>query len=58
MYYAEIIIKTGLYPLAVALMDDDIREQLHRDMAPCSDIEFLEAYMQAHEAKYGQQFVV
>lgn len=26
-------------------MDDDIREELHRDLAPCTHEEFLRAYI-------------
>lgn len=52
------IIENGLYNAAVNLMDDDLREELHSTMAPCTDEEFLEAYMEAHEAKYGEEFTV
>ena len=55
---AHEIIEAGLYSAAVNLMDDEIREELHRDLAPCSDEEFLEAYMEAHERKYGIPFVI
>jgi hypothetical protein len=41
----------------VALMDDEIRESLH-DQAWESEQEFVDAYCEAHEAKYGQAFVV
>lgn len=30
---------------AAALMDDDLREAIHRDCAPCSDLVFLEEYL-------------
>jgi len=33
----------------VEVMDDEIREKVHRDFAPCSWEEFLEAYLK--EAK-------
>lgn len=33
----------------VEVMDDEIREKVHRDLAPCSREEFLEAYLK--EAK-------
>lgn len=46
------------YAAAEALMDDDIREELHREMAPCSEEEFLEAYYKAHKEKYGEEFRV
>lgn len=55
---ARDIIDAGLYQQAVNLMDDDIREELHRELAPCSDEEFLAAYIRRHEEKYGEQFTV
>ena len=55
---AHEIIEAGLYSAAVNLMDDEIREELHGEIAPCSDEEFLEAYMEAHERKYGIPFVM
>jgi hypothetical protein len=39
-------------------MDDEIREGLHMELAPCEDIVFLVAYMERHAAKYGSEFVV
>lgn len=53
--------KTIDFDAAVNLMDDDIREDLHNNkMAPCcTDQEFLDAYVQAHAAKYdGEEFQV
>jgi len=41
---------------AVELMDDEIREQLHDDMAPCSEQEFFTAYEKAHLAKFGKEW--
>jgi hypothetical protein len=51
--------KTIDFDAAVNLMDDEIREDLHNKMAPCTDQEFLDAYVQAHAAKYdGEEFQV
>lgn len=50
--------KDVYWDAAVELMDDDIREQLHREMAPCTDQEFFTAYEKAHEEKFGEEFVV
>lgn len=55
---AKEIIKMGAYDAAVELMDDDIREQIHMEKAPCTELEFLEAYMEAHEEKYGEGFTI
>lgn len=43
---------------AVYLMDDEIREEVHRKMAPCSEQEFMDAYAKAHHEKYGEEFKV
>jgi hypothetical protein len=55
---AQEIIEKGLYDASVQLMDDDIREEIHRELAPCTDLEFLEAYMAKHREKYGIDFTV
>ena len=55
---AKWIIKNGYYEAAVNLMDDEIREELHNEMAPCTDLEFLEEYMKRHEEKYGEEFEI
>ncbi len=55
---AKEIIENGLYNQAVALMDDEIREELHAKMAPCTDEEFLKVYMEEHEKKYGEEFAI
>jgi len=41
---------------AVMHMDDDIREELHREMAPCTEQEFFSAYEKAHIEKYGEEW--
>ena len=50
--------RTVDYAAAVELMDDDLREQLHREMAPCTNQEFYDAYVKAHAAKYGEKFQI
>lgn len=39
-------------------MDDEIREELHAEMAPCTDQEFFDAYLDRHYAKYGEEFTI
>ncbi len=46
------------YSAIEVLMDDDIREELHREMVPCTEEEFLAAYVVAHKEKFGEDFVV
>lgn len=42
---------------SVQLMDDDLREQVHAELAPCTEEEFLERYKELHLQKYGEEFV-
>ncbi len=41
---------------AVALMDDDIREDLHSKASHWTAQEFMDAYCEAHLEKYGEDF--
>ena len=41
---------------ALALMDDDLREELNADLAPCTEQEFFDAYAKAHEAKFSEEW--
>lgn len=43
---------------AVALMDDEIREDIHRSGACESDAQFLRVYEQKHFDKYGEEFAI
>lgn len=52
------IIAEGNFEVAVNLMDDEIREQVHAELAPCSELEFLTAYMAEHEKKFGEEFTI
>lgn len=44
------------FEAAVNIMDEDICEELHWQIAPCSDQEFFEAYCKAHEFKFDEEF--
>ena len=44
------------FSAAVELMDDEIREAVHSDLAPCSEARFLMEYSKRHLAKYGEEF--
>ena len=46
------------FEAAVELMDDELREQIHADLAPCTEAEFLAEYCRRHEQKYGEQFEI
>lgn len=58
MMNCEEIIDENLYDAAVNLMDDQIREELHNELAPCSNLEFLEAYCKKHKEKFGEEFTI
>jgi hypothetical protein len=53
-----IVERTSDFDCAVSGMDDEIREAVHGDLAPCTDQEFIDEYCKRHEAKYGELFVV
>lgn len=42
------------FDAAVNLMDDDIREAVHSDIAPCSEQDFFSAYCKAHLEAFGR----
>jgi hypothetical protein len=46
------------FDAAVALMDDDIREELHEELSPCSDQRFFNAYLEQHYADFGEEFTI
>ena len=46
------------FDAAVQLMDNEIREELHRKLAPCTDQEFIDAYIQRHREKFGEEFTI
>ena len=41
------------YDAAVALMDDDLREEVASDLAPCTEQEFFTEYCKRHAVKFG-----
>jgi anti-CRISPR protein AcrIC5 len=41
---------------AAELMDDEIREAIHMEFAPCSARVFVEEYSRRHLAKFGEEF--
>ena len=46
------------YDACVNMMDDDIREQVHDELAPCTDQEFLDRYCQVHCQVFGEEFQI
>lgn len=46
------------FDAAVNLMDDEIREELHQELAPCTHQEFIDAYAKRHRERFGEEFTV
>ena len=42
------------FDVAVGYMDDELREQIHDDMAPCNEQAFFDEYAHRHENKFGE----
>lgn len=55
----EVINKNGTeidYEASINLMDDEIREALHSEIAPCTEQEFFTAYEKAHKEKFNEEW--
>lgn len=50
--------KTVDFAAAVNLMDDEIREVLHSAQDWQSYQDFTDAYILAHDARFGEEFIV
>jgi len=44
------------FDAAVAIMDDELREEIHAQFAPCSEQKFFDEYVKAHEARFWGEF--
>lgn len=42
------------WDVAGSLMDDDIREEVHAELAPCTPQAFFDRYCKRHEERYGE----
>lgn len=42
------------FDAAGALMDDDIREEVHAELAPCTQQAFFDRYCELHAQRYGE----
>jgi hypothetical protein len=40
------ILESNLWPVVAQMMDDDTREQVHLELAPCTELEFLTRYLE------------
>lgn len=48
--YAENVVD---FDVLVEYMDDEIREDVHNRLSPCTEQEFTDEYEKLHRAKYG-----
>ncbi len=46
------------WDITVSYMDDEIREELHTELAPCTKELFLEKYKEKHLEKYDEEFAI
>ena len=46
------------YPFDVLenMMDDELREELNGEIAPCTAQQFADAYAERHEAKFSEEW--
>ena len=44
------------FEVAVMYMDDEIREEIHNELAPCTDQEFFDEYAKRHEEKFDEEW--
>lgn len=61
--YIDHQIREGLFgeydfDALVNLMDDELREQVHSEIAPCTDEEFWNRYHELHVKKFGEEFAI
>lgn len=40
------IVENDIWDIVVSVMDDETRELVHNDMAPCTELEFLSKYLE------------
>jgi hypothetical protein len=55
----NIINKSGKeieFAAAEAMMDEELREELCAELAPCTNQEFFSAYESAHEERFGEEW--
>lgn len=46
------------YEVSVTMMDDEVRENLHNEIAPCTEQEFFDAYAAAHKEQFGEDWIL
>lgn len=46
------------FDVAVSMMDDEIRANLHNEIAPCTEQEFFSAYAAAYKDQFGEDWIL
>lgn len=46
------------YEVSVTMMDDEVRENLHNEIAPCTEQKFFDAYAAAHKEQFGEDWIL
>ena len=54
----EVMIRYYGWDQITDFMDEDLREEVHIDMAPCPPLDFLKEYSRRHLDKFGEEFTV
>jgi hypothetical protein len=44
------------FEIMSSYMDDELREKVHADLAPCTEEEFMKTYETLHFIKFGENF--
>lgn len=44
------------FDVAVTLMDEQLKEEIHNEIAPCTEQSFFNEYERRHEKKYGEEW--
>jgi hypothetical protein len=46
------------FDACVNMMDDELREEIHEEMSPCTEQEFLDEYVKRFAEKYNEEFAI
>ena len=57
-YEAKNLLMDFKMDLITIHMEEDIREQVHSELANCSELDFLARYCELYFEKHGQDFVI
>lgn len=55
---AAALLESAPLDTIAAYMDDELREEVHNLMSPCTDASFLEEYISRHFDKYNEIFTI